>query len=101
MKLITKTLAAKIPAMYATEDQSAKEKIVQCKFFDSRGSWTWYVIEYDPEQNLAFGLVQGFETELGYISITELESLGIRIERDLSWKPRSLEQLKQELKRPY
>lgn len=96
MKLITKTIAAKIPAFYQTEELSSEETMIQVKFFDSRGSWTWYIIEFDPETNQAFGLVDGFEKELGYISITELESMP-RIERDLSFKPISLADLKKQL----
>ena len=34
--------------------------------------WTWYATEYDGE-DLFFGLVSGFEVELGYFSRTELE----------------------------
>lgn len=98
MKLVTKALAEKTPRLYETEDFSAELTIVQFKLFDCMGSWTWYITEYDPETKMAFGLVDGHEQELGYISISELESLGWRIERDLHWQPRSLAQLKQELK---
>jgi len=97
MKLVTKSIAAKTPALYETEDYSDELKIVQFKLFDCMSKWTWYIIEYDQENKLAFGLVDGAEMELGYISISELESLGWRIERDLHWQPRSLAQLKKEL----
>ena len=98
MKLVTKELAAKTPGMYETENFSAELTIVQFKLFDCMGSWSWYITEFDPETKMAFGLVDGHEKELGYISIAELESLGWRIERDLSWKSRSLAQLQSELK---
>ena len=64
------------------------------KLFDPTGSWTWYISEYDPETHEAFGLVDGFERELGYFSMNELVAIrgkfGLPLERDLHWKPRSL-----------
>ncbi len=97
MKLITKILEKQTPRLYETEDFSDELKIVQFKLFDCMSKWTWYIIEYCQEEKLAFGLVDGQEQELGYISISELESLGWRIERDLNWQPRSLAQLKKEI----
>ena len=44
-----------------------------------------------------FGLVQGFDEELGYFSLEELEQArgpgGLTVERDLSFKPRALSQV--------
>ena len=58
------------------------------KFFDPCGSATWYILEYDPEQALAFSYVTGLgNDELGYTSLEELEGIsrpfGLTIERDL------------------
>ena len=48
-----------------------------------------------------FGLVDGQEKELGYVALSELESvrgpMGLPIERDLWWKPRSLEEIAPEM----
>ena len=64
------------------------------KLFDPTGSWTWYIASYNPADRTAFGLVDGFEKEYGYISLAELVEFrgrfGLPIERDLSWKPRPL-----------
>ena len=64
---------------------------VNIKLFDAFGSWTWYITEYDPTEDIAFGLVKGFDTELGEIYIPELRELTQgpvpRIERDLHWRP--------------
>mgnify|MGYP003395102625 CR=1 FL=1 len=64
------------------------------KLFDPTGSWTWYISEYDTETREAFGLVDGFEAELGYISMPELVAFrgrfGLPLERDLHWTPRPL-----------
>jgi hypothetical protein len=88
MILLPDELAARLPALGATEHEA--DPVVRVKFFTPMSSWTWYVLEYDPEQRLFFGLVDGFEEELGYFSLAELESLGWRIERDLYFKPTPL-----------
>ena len=59
-------------------------------------NWTWYVTEFDGKDTF-FGLVDGFEKELGYFSLSELESvkgpLGLKIERDVYFKPMKLKDL--------
>lgn len=93
MTLLPDELAAELPALGATEHEA--DPLVRVKFFALASSWTWYVIEYDPQQRLFFGLVDGFEKELGYFSLTELESLGWRVERDLYFKPVPLSSVQQ------
>ncbi len=86
MELLTKELREKFPKLYATERVPAEEKVVIAKFFQPWGSWTWYAVEFDGEDRF-FGLVDGFELEWGYFSLSELQSIegpgGLRIERDL------------------
>jgi len=83
-----------IPPLYANE--GANDPLALIKLFTPDSSWTWYVLEYDGE-DIAFGLVVGFETELGYISISELASvtgpMDLRIERDVWFKPTPVTQL--------
>jgi hypothetical protein len=45
--------------------------------FESMTGWYWFAFEDDEVQgpDLYFGLVQGFEEELGYFSMTELTPL--------------------------
>ena len=90
MKLLTKELQSKIPALYSTEETPTEEKVIVCKFFSLMGGWTWYVVEGEKQEDgnyLFFGLVDGLEREWGYFSLEELESVrfhGIQgIERDL------------------
>lgn len=88
MKLLTKELLKKLPALYSNENES--DPMVICKFFTPDSNWTWYAIEFDGNDTF-YGLVDGFEEELGYFSLSELESvrgaLGLPIERDLYFKP--------------
>ena len=94
MELMTKELEGMFPRLYSTEDKDPNDVKVIAKFFDPCGSWTWYATEYDPEERLFFGFVRGFENELGYFSLDELESvkgpLGLGIERDLCFGEHTL-----------
>lgn len=94
MKLLTKEIEKKLPALYSQEE--VKDPMVMVKFFTPWGNWTWYATEYNPEDRLFFGKVVGIETELGYFSLEELESIkgpwGLSIERDLSFTPKPLSQ---------
>ena len=50
-------MAEKLLALYATENQD--DPIAYLKFFTPDSSWSWYLVEYSPEQRLCFGLVVG------------------------------------------
>ena len=62
------------------------------KLFDPCGSWTWYFMNQDPEDpTYLWGIVKGFEIEMGSMYLPELEEyrgrLEIGIERDLNFNP--------------
>jgi hypothetical protein len=67
------------------------------KLFTPDGQWTWYGIEFDGK-DIFFGYVKGFEAELGYFSLKELEGvrghLGLPVERDKWFKPTKLSEVK-------
>ncbi len=90
--LITKTLLRTIPKLGATKH--VKDPVARVKLFTPDSSFTWYVTEYDPTTREAFGLVLGFEPELGRFSLDELESirgpLGLPVERDRWFTPVAL-----------
>lgn len=103
MKLLTEELKRQIPALYSQEHET--DPMVICKFFDPTGSWTWYVIEGREEEDgdyLFFGLIIGFEEELGYFTLKQLEIAkeGLRgiqalpIERDLYFTPCRVSEVK-------
>lgn len=102
MRLLTEELQDKIPALYSGNGAAV------CKFFTPDSNWTWYVYEGcavvdgnevplrgvdldEAEDVMFFGLVDGFERELGYFSLNELQSirgaLGLPVERDLYFTP--------------
>ena len=85
----------KLPALYSGEELGVMA-VALVKFFTPDSNWTWYASEFDGE-DLFFGLVSGLEVELGYFSLSELQSvkgpLGLPIERDLYYKPKTLKEL--------
>lgn len=97
MRLLTKQITEQAPRLGETGHMEAKDIKPVAKFFTPDSNWTWYLVELDPEEGLAFGLVDGFEKELGYFSIPELEELrgamGLPVERDLHWTPKTLAEL--------
>lgn len=107
-QLLPAEIREKIPALYSQED--VKDKQAVAKFF--LANWTWYVVEGSPvdadgvmqekaddntEDFLFFGLVEGFEREFGYFSLSELVNvqgpLGLKVERDEWFKPKSVDNL--------
>lgn len=95
-ELLPASIAKDIPPLYSTEHEA--DPTVHVKWFTPDSSWTWYIIEYDPASGLCFGLVEGLETELGYISLLEVAQargpLGLKVERDLHFTPCPLSQLR-------
>lgn len=95
MKLITKQIEnrlAKYP-LYSQDGKGLKAKIL-CKFFNPCGAGTWYVLEAQKEANgdyTFFGIVDLFEREYGYFTLSQLQSVrnrfGLGIERDMYFKP--------------
>lgn len=99
MKLLTNTIIKQLPPLYSQDGKGGKT-IAYVKFFTPDSNWTWYGCSYDGEDKF-FGLVDGHEKELGYFSLNELKSirgsLGLPIERDLYFKPKTLEEIAPEL----
>ena len=98
MKLITKEIKNKLPKIYETDGQAEDKKIAYVIYFCPWGEWTWYGFEFDGK-DLFFGYVKGDYNELGYFTLSELESvkgyLGLGIERDLYFTPKPLSEIKE------
>ena len=89
-ELITRELGEMLPRLYATEDEEVPTALAH--LYAVWTDWDWYVVEYDPVERVAFGLVKGFETEWGYFSVAEMEDMnrgaGFEvIERDEHFRP--------------
>ena len=98
MKLLTKAILAKLPPL-GGQEKKGLDALAIVKFFTPDAGWTWYATEFDGEDTF-FGLVNGLEQELGYFSLSELRqvrgALGLPVERDKFFRPRSLRELMDE-----
>ena len=95
MSLIPKNLLNRIPKLYETEEQN--NPIAYVKLF--LDGWTWFITEISIDNNICFGyVISPFGAELGYFSLEEIKSikgsLGLGVERDLSFKPTRLSVIK-------
>ena len=99
MELLTEAILEKLPPLYSTDGKDLGEVKAIVKFFTPWSNWTWYAAEFDGKDTF-FGLVEGFERELGYFSLQELTSvtgpMGLKVERDLHWKEQDLATLMHE-----
>ena len=96
---------AKTPRIYETEEVELDDKKVTVKFFWPAGRWTWYVAEWDGEDE-CFGYVKsglGEDCdEWGYFRLSELATLNqglhdwrrcLQVERDLYFRPRTFKEV--------
>ncbi|MFC1675928.1 DUF2958 domain-containing protein [Planctomycetota bacterium] len=108
MKLLPKEIREQLPSLYSQDGKGGKA-VVYTKYFTPSSNWTWLVLEGEPvldeSQNEVdykfFGLVFGHEREFGYFLLSELEEvrgpMGLPIERDLYWQPKTLQEIAPEL----
>lgn len=107
-KLLTKDLAATLPALYSREDEP--DPLVYIHFFSPYSGWDWYAYEGSPVDEdgsydttkekveyLFFGLVAGDVDELGYFSLSEMEGALPLVERDQHWQVKPLSEVRAEL----
>jgi len=95
MLLLTQAQKNKLVENHKAQDGTKEFKAV-VKLFNPTGVGTWYLSELDPETNVAFGLCEIHEKELGYVSLDELSEFkgqfGLGIERDKYFTPKTLEE---------
>ena len=107
MKLLTKEIIAKLPEMGSQEN--VKDPICHAKFFNPYGIGRWFIMEYDPETEIAFGYEPLFgdsNDELGSFSMKELQELRVStfpglqptetLERDIHFEPTKLSDIKRQ-----
>ena len=98
MILLTKKIREKLIKNHQEQDGTKTFK-AEVKLFNPCGIGTWYFSELNPDTNVAFGLCELHEKELGYVSIDELEEIELpfflKIERDLYYQPTHFSDLMQ------
>ena len=97
-------LGTLLPPLYAQE-MAGDHAIVHLHLFNPCGIGDWWITEGSREGDdfIMFGLCDLGFPELGYASLNELLAvqgpLGLGIERDLHWKPKTLREVREELGR--
>ena len=92
MKLLTKELLNKLPKLYSqpAHENPEEEMVFYVKLFTPDSNWTWFMAEYDPETEIAWGLVKGHEQEFGSFDMKEIKELkgpfGLPVERDICFE---------------
>ena len=98
MILLTKKIREKLIKNHQEQDGTKTFK-AEVKLFNPCGVGTWYLSELNPDTNVAFGLCELHEKELGYVSIDELKEIELpfflKIERDLYYQPTHFSDLMQ------
>ncbi len=89
MKLMTKELEEKFKKypLYS-QDGKGKDAEIVVRYFNPYGRGTWLITEGEQQEDgdwLFFGYCHIFCWEWGYVTLSELESVGY-IERDFSLK---------------
>lgn len=94
---LPKDIARDIPELYATDGVQIGDKTAYLRYFMPFSPYTCYVLEADRHTGEMFALVTlGYGWELGYTSLDEIRSVdvkGIRIERDIHFKPTKLQSI--------
>lgn len=106
-KALMEALARQFPALYSQEHK--EDPMVLAHFSSPANGWDWYLWEGSPvDENgvcnsrkekvdyLFYGLVCGFEDEIGDVSLSELLSVAGQVERDLHWQPKKLSEVRSE-----
>ena len=91
-QLMTEEIAKTVPKLY--EQDGADDPTVYAHYFSCMNGWDWWLLEFDGTDE-AFGLVEGYDDELGYFSIKEMAELNRQmgfaaVERDEHFTPKPL-----------
>lgn len=69
MELLTKEMEEKFPKLKEGDGTA------HVKFYLPDTKWKWYACEYDPEEKIFYGLVEGQDKLWGRFTLAELEEL--------------------------
>jgi len=108
MKLLPYRIRERLPGLGGQDGRSGKA-VAYAKCFSADGPSAWYITEGSPVRDkdnfvvdyALFGLVEGQSKGLGFFMLSDLETIrgpmGLPIERDLRWEPKTLEEIAPEM----
>ena len=92
MKLLTKEILEKFEKQGDVSEKMPDEIMIVCKFFNPVGAGTWYLYQYDPEQEIFWGFANLGDPEMaeeGTIALKDFTDIqlpfGMGIERDINF----------------
>jgi hypothetical protein len=92
VKLLTKSIAKKLPKLNGSAPDPIDQRKVPLKYFQPDGTFRWYVLAYDSKVQEFYGLVTSHvcpQGELEYFSLRFLKTIrgemGMPVEIDLNW----------------
>jgi hypothetical protein len=101
-RLMTEGLRKQLPDLYA-QDGAGDNAVVYARYFSLSSDWEWFATEFDGEDTF-YGLVNGFEPEFGYFSLSEMERMRIKqlagipaIERDITFRKTTIKEIKERM----
>lgn len=101
MKLFTKADEKKLQEQYSRGSNLNQKVII--KIFNPYGSWTWYIMNQDPnDPDYLWAIVKGNEIETGSVSKctlenTKIEPFNLGLERDSGFESRKAQEIWEEL----
>lgn len=104
MKLLTKEIQTKLPPLYSQESLG-ENAVAYVKFFHPTSRYTYFATEFDGEDTFFGYCVSPLGEdcdEFGYASLEEISTVrtgpsGLKIERDMHFKPKPLKEALDEL----
>ena len=107
-KLITEEIAQKIPPMGEMTEHYEGDfgsVVPAVKLFSPILGWDWYVIEWDAETGVCFGLVHGLAQDFGTFDLNDLASQTMGgmpvVEREVTWPGQTVRELQEQWHRHF
>ena len=89
--LLNQIVLDSLPKLYSTENTPCEEKKLLACFYIPGCRWRWFVAEGSQKGSgdwLFFGVVDGFEREWGYFTLSELVEAGegsVGVDESFKW----------------
>lgn len=93
-KLITKALERKIPLDGDTDHIHPSNKKAIIRYYREDNNWNWYVVEYDPDTQTFYGLIDTVNKRWGIFALRDFQELNKKkpstVKRDSNWDMETL-----------